>query len=170
MDSIWERWSWALPHIHFFFFQSEHLLAVLLLTAPSFLRDSSTSSLLPAVHTGLVHKFHWDVLAKVASDLHLAKPEINPCFLHQQADSLLLSHLGSPMYQLFIPSYGSPMSSIYFLMDVCFYVLSSFLSLWLSETKLLWAICTHLCVDVCFLFLCLRVCLGYMIAQICLTF
>ena len=65
----------------------------------------------------------------------LPDPEINPCFLHQQADSLPLSRLGSPMYQLFIPSYSSTMICfpIYFLTDMCccffFCLVSQFLAI-----------------------------------------
>lgn len=54
-------------------FQMEPLPAVLLLTDPSFQRNISMSSLLLAVHADLVHMLHLDVLAKVSSDLHLAK-------------------------------------------------------------------------------------------------
>ena len=68
-----------------------------------------------------------------------------------------------------LPWFVFPFTSWRTCVVVFFFVL--FLSFWLSETKLLWAICTHLCVDVCFQFLYLRVkCLGYVIAQICLTF
>lgn len=72
------------------FFRLEHQPPVLP-TVQSFQRDVSISPLLPAAHTGLVHMFHWAVLAKVSSASFLPKPKVTPLSssstVSQQQDS-----------------------------------------------------------------------------------